>query len=156
MGLPLGLSGGTISLMNTETSFILLNAIAGFGWLLLMLAPYSRLTKKLVLSFVIPGILALGYLALLLIVVSQGIQPLDNSLMGIAELAGDPMIFVLGWAHVVCFDLVAGIWMTGDARARKIRHRRMILPYLLTFLAGPLGLLTYLVVRTPRAQKKVN
>jgi len=139
--------------MNTETWFLLLNALAGFSWLLLVAGPYSRLTKKLILSMVLPGILAICYLFLAVFVATQGIELLDTSLMGFAELAGDPLVFVLGWAHLVCFDLVAGIWMTGDARARGIRHRVMIVPYLLTFVAGPVGLLVYLILRAIKLKK---
>lgn len=139
--------------MNTETWFMLLNALAGFSWLLLVAAPYSRLTKKLILSMVLPGILAICYLFLAVFVATQGIELLDTSLKGFAELAGDPLVFVLGWAHLVCFDLVAGIWMTGDARTRGIRHRVMIVPYLLTFVAGPVGLLVYLILRAIKPKK---
>ncbi len=140
--------------MNAETWFLLLNALAAFGWALLVLAPQSRLTKKLVLSMVLPAILALGYLILALAVVSQGVELLDTSLFGLSELAGDPLIFVLGWAHLVCFDLVVGVWMAGDARVRKIRHRLMIVSYLLTFMVGPIGLLVYLLIARTRPENK--
>ncbi len=130
--------------MNAETLFFLLNFLAAFGWLLLIITPYSRLTGKLVLRPIIPAILALLYLSLIGIVLQRGVQVLDFSLMGLAEFATDPWVFVLGWAHVVCFDLMVGVWMATDARRRQIRHRWMIIPYLLTFMLGPIGLLVYL------------
>ncbi|MBP9827432.1 DUF4281 domain-containing protein, partial [Candidatus Saccharibacteria bacterium] len=62
-------------------------------------------------------------------------------------ILSDPWLLLLGWAHLVCFDLIAGIWMSQDAVRRGIRHRYIMGSLLLTFLLGPLGFLAYFMTR---------
>lgn len=132
--------------MNANTIFAAVNLIALAGWLLIVFAPYSRATRRLIDSMVLPVVLALVYAAALVIAFSLMPQVVWT-LEGIAEVMSDPWIMTLGWTHLVAFDLVAGTWMKLDAAKRKIRHRWMIVPYLLTFLLGPVGLLTYVLMR---------
>lgn len=132
--------------MNANTVFAGVNIIALVGWLLIVLAPYSRATRRLIDSMVLPVILALVYAAVLVVTFSLMPQ-IVWTLEGITEAMSDPWIMTLGWTHLVAFDLVAGTWMKLDAAKQKIRHRWMIVPYLLTFLLGPIGLLTYVILR---------
>lgn len=135
-----------MSSMNANTVFAAVNLIVLAGWLLIVFAPYSRATRRLIDSMVLPVVLALVYAAALVIAFSLMPQVVWT-LEGIAEGMSDPWIMTLGWTHLVAFDLVAGTWMKLDAAKRKIRHRWMIVPYLLTFLLGPVGLLTYVLMR---------
>jgi SNF family Na+-dependent transporter len=57
-------------------------------------------------------------------------------------------LVLLGWVHFLAFDLFIGAWMVRDARRLKILHLAVIPCLLVTFLLGPVGLLTYLVLRT--------
>ncbi|MGB7370825.1 abscisic acid-deficient protein Aba4 family protein, partial [Erythrobacter sp.] len=55
--------------------------------------------------------------------------------------------------HYLAFDLFVGLWIARDADA-KHASRWLQAPILLaTFLAGPLGLLVWLVVREPAARR---
>jgi len=132
--------------MNANTVFAAVNLVALVGWLLIILAPYSRATRRLIDSMVLPVVLALVYAAVLVIAFLT-VPQIVWSLEGITEAMSDPWIMTLGWTHLVAFDLVAGTWMKLDSAKRKIRHRWMIVPYLLTFLLGPVGLLTYILLR---------
>lgn len=102
---------------------------------------------------VLPGILAIIY-AILLVIAYASLQSFEVELTDLASLLSDPWVMVLGWTHLVAFDLIAGIWMQYDASKRKIRHRYMILPYLLTFMLGPVGLLLYLWIRANSSRQK--
>ncbi len=139
--------------MSAETIFILVNILALLGWMLILVAPYARITRKLVDSMVIPALLAVVYV-LLLIFVLPTVPFEDYSFLGLAELFSDPWVMALGWTHLVAFDLVAAVWMKQDAKKHKIRHRVMILPYLLTFFFGPAGLLLYLLLSTSKRNAK--
>lgn len=132
--------------MNASTVFAAVNLVALVGWLLILLVPYSRATRRLIDSMALPVVLALVYAAVLVITFSTMPQVVWT-LEGIAEIMSDPWIMTLGWTHLVAFDLVAGTWMKLDAAKRKIRHRWMIMSYILTFLLGPVGLLSYVLLR---------
>jgi hypothetical protein len=59
---------------------------------------------------------------------------------------------VLGWTHYLAFDLFVGLWISRDADAKGF-SRLTQLPFLfMTFLAGPIGLLAWLVIRERRAR----
>lgn len=140
--------------MNAETVFILANVVALLGWLLILCAPYSRATRKLIDGMLIPALLAVIY-TVLLILVLPSVPFEDYSFLGLAELFSDPWLMALGWTHLLAFNLVAAVWMKQDAYKRKIRHRVMLVPYIFTLFFGPAGLLPYLFMSgNKRNQKK--
>ena len=54
---------------------------------------------------------------------------------------------VVGWTHYLALDLFAGLWIARDAD-RRGAGRLVQGPFLLaTFMAGPAGLFSWLVVR---------
>ncbi len=58
----------------------------------------------------------------------------------------------MGWVHYLAFDLFVGLWIARDADAKGF-SRILQAPILAaTFLAGPLGLFVWLLVREPRAR----
>lgn len=144
---------GSMSSMNAETTFILVNILALLGWMLILAAPYARITRKLVDSMALPALLAVVYVLLLIFVVPT-VPFEDYSFLGLAELFSDPWVMALGWTHLVAFDLVAAVWMKQDARKHKIRHRIMLIPYILTFFFGPVGLLLYVVLTSSKRNSK--
>ena len=70
--------------MQPETLFVIVNAIAIFGWVLLIVFPSSQLTKNLVINRTLPLGLALAYLIFLIIALPSsegGITSLDQILL---------------------------------------------------------------------------
>jgi hypothetical protein len=54
---------------------------------------------------------------------------------------------VLGWPHYLAFDLFVGLWIARDADAKGF-SRLVQLPILFfTLMAGPIGLLLWLLIR---------
>jgi hypothetical protein len=66
----------------------------------------------------------------------------------IASMLGTPTGTALAWAHFVAFDLFVGRWIHIDSRNRRYSPWWVSPTLLLTLLVGPVGLLTYLLVRT--------
>ena len=61
--------------------------------------------------------------------------------------ASEPLGFLAGWTHYLAFDLFIGAWILREAARLDLEPR----PYLfLTLLAGPLGLMAFLVRRSLR------
>jgi Mn2+/Fe2+ NRAMP family transporter len=59
-----------------------------------------------------------------------------------------PVAATAGWIHYLVFDLFVGAWQVRDAQRRGITHLAVIPCLVLTLLAGPVGLLLYLALRT--------
>jgi hypothetical protein len=67
---------------------------------------------------------------------------------GIAAGFSRPAFATLAWAHLVAFDLFTGRWVYLDSRKRNINPWLVAPTLLLTLLAGPVGFLVYLGLRT--------
>lgn len=57
-------------------------------------------------------------------------------------------MLLAGWVHYLAFDLFVGTWEVQDAVKNSVSHLLVIPCLLLTFLFGPIGLLSYFAVRT--------
>ena len=69
------------------------------------------------------------------------------TLYGVMVGFSAPNIVVAGWIHYLIFDLFVGAWETRDAQRRGIPHWLVIPCLILTLIAGPIGLLAYVIVR---------
>lgn len=77
---------------------------------------------------------------------------LNYSLPGLRALFMSDGGIVLGWTHYLAFDLFVGQWIARDADNKGV-HRLVQLPILfITLMAGPIGLLLWLVVRERQAR----
>jgi hypothetical protein len=59
---------------------------------------------------------------------------------------------VVGWVHYLALDLFTGLWIARDADGKGFPRLWQAPVLLLTFLAGPLGLITWLALREPAAR----
>jgi len=129
-----------------EALFSASNTLALAGWLLLIFAPRWRWTDRLVLSGLLPLLLATTYVVL----VAAHFRPGGGgfgSLAQVSRLFENPHMLLAGWVHYLAFDLFVGAWEVRDARRRAVRHPLLVPCLVLTFLLGPAGLLLYFVVR---------
>lgn len=62
-------------------------------------------------------------------------------------------VLVLGWVHYLVFDLFIGAWMVRDAESLAIQHLKIVPSLILTLFAGPVGLLSYLIIRWTMTKK---
>lgn len=146
--------------MNWPLVFSLANLWAIAGWVLLAFLPRRPLVLTAVLYLVVFGLCAL-YAALLVGLVSGAIgggaggggQASFTTIAGVQAIFASEGGATVGWVHYLAFDLFTGLWIAKDADAKGF-HRLTQLPILLlTFAAGPVGLLIYLIVREPRARR---
>ncbi len=129
--------------------------ICSFGvlpaWLLLAILPGWSWTDHIVHSIVIPVILGLAYTWFFATgAFSGGDVPEGgnfSSLEGLMILFTQPTAVLAGWIHYLVFDLFVGAWEVRDARRRGLNHLLVLPPLFLTLLAGPMGLLLYLLIR---------
>lgn len=132
--------------MTPDTLFQIANPLALAGWVALAAHPLApRMTG--IFALAVPVILATLYAALIL-AFWAGAEGGFGSLPEVMALFTKAEIALAGWVHYLAFDLLVGLWITRTARDRGIPHL-LVLPCLaLTFLFGPLGFLSFLILAT--------
>jgi hypothetical protein len=119
------------------------------AWVLLILAPRWKGTRAIVHSMLYPLVLGGIYIGCFIAVfMGEGASGGSfTSIEGIRALFSSDVGIVIGWAHYLVFDLFVGAWEARDAQRRGFNHWLLIPCLLLTFMAGPVGLVLYLVLR---------
>lgn len=141
--------------------FSFTNGLAMFGWVLLLFLPRKPLVHTAILYLCV-AVLCFTYLVLFASVLGGGLDPnrVTGSIEpGFSSIESVRAIFesdggvVIGWTHYLAFDLFTGLWIGRDADAKGF-GRVFQAPFLLaTFLAGPIGLFCWLVVRERAARR---
>jgi hypothetical protein len=79
-----------------------------------------------------------------------------DTLANVKLLFSNEEALLAGWIHYLTFDLFVGMWICHNADQRGI-NRWILLPCLvLTFMAGPLGLLLYIIIRMIHSKKLIQ
>ena len=140
-------------MQNAEAVFKIANWLALAGWLALVLAPIRRDLLVLVARIAAAGIAAL-YFTLLVrgLVAGPGLPEGAgfSTLEGVVALLSRPEAILGAWVHFLAFDLFVGSWMAQDAPKARVPHWLLIPMLGLTLMAGPVGLLLYLLVAAAR------
>ncbi|MFZ9395114.1 MAG: ABA4-like family protein [Erythrobacter sp.] len=144
--------------MSWDSIFGAVNMLALISWLALILLPrWPALLSALL--YLVVGLLSFLYAGILIGLMSGWADPDGNmaggnfsSIEGVQTLFSAKGGLVLGWVHYLAFDLFVGIWIARDADAKGFSRLIQAPVLLATFMAGPLGLLVWLVLREPRAQ----
>lgn len=149
--------------MPWEAIFGLANLWAMLCWAILAFAPKrEQLVTPLFLAGV--GLLAASY-AVLIVGLLAGI--IDGGSGGgavpnLMTLAGVQALFdmqggaTIGWIHYLAFDLFVGIWAARNADRRGIGRIAQVPILFFIFMAGPFGLILYLIMRQFVGQKPEN
>jgi Domain of unknown function (DUF4281) len=133
--------------MALETIFSLCMGFVLVGWLALFLSPLWQ-PRLIQAARIVACLLALAYLAQMF-TTTQPVQGGSfTTLAGVTALFSLPGNVMLGWTHFLAFDLFVGSWEAEDAAKIGLAHWAVLIPLALTFLIGPVGLLTYAVIRT--------
>jgi hypothetical protein len=138
--------------VSPETLFTAASSAVVPAWGVLLLAPRWETGRRLVCGVLVPGVLALFYVALL-VTRFPGAPGGFGSLADVARLFQDPYLLLAGWLHYLAFDLFIGSWEARDARRVGLPHSRLAPCLVLTFLVGPAGLLLYLALRWGRTRR---
>lgn len=132
--------------MTLEILFLAGNFTAVAAWILLGFAPDWKWTQRIVLSGAVSLVFAGIYIGV--VIASIGTDGGNfTSLEGVMTIFKNPIAVVAGWYHYLAFDLFIGTWQVKDAKKHKV-NRWILLPCLfLTLWYGPVGLLSYFIVR---------
>lgn len=143
-----------------DAIFGAVNVIAMIAWVALILLPRWPTLLTFILYLGV-GLLCAIYAVFLVSIVGGWIDPVGpaDTAANFSTIEGVRNIFLsdggvtVGWTHYLAFDLFVGLWIAKDADAKGF-NRKVQAPILLaTFLAGPVGLLVWLIVREKRARQ---
>lgn len=152
--------------MSWDSLFVATNVIAMAGWAMLAVLPRGPKVYSAVLYAGV-ALLCLAYATMFIALFGGLVDPgrvagaaepdlTDYSIDGLRALFMSDGGIVLGWSHYLAFDLFVGLWMAKDADAKDF-SRLVQLPVLFaTLMAGPIGLLLWLVIRERRARQAVR
>ena len=142
-----------------QTAFGAANLLAMLMWAALILFPRKPALLAAILYLGI-GLLCLAYALGLVGIVTGTLDPIgpDGGSASFTTIEGVRAIFAsdggvtVGWIHYLAFDLFVGLWIARDADAKGFSRFVQAPILLLTFVAGPFGLLLWLIVREKRAR----
>lgn len=147
--------------MSWDNIFLFANYWAFAGWIALAFLPRS---SKILAAILYAGVflLCLAYTVMIAGFLTGGIDPGGTgggsftSLAGVMKLFDTPGGATLGWTHYLAFDLFTGMWIARDADQKGF-SRIVQFPFLfLTLTVGPVGLLSWLIVRERRARAQAK
>ena len=146
-----------LSFLTLENIYLLANWGVIPFWLLLVIIPNHQITNFFVQSVIIPLLLASGYAYL-----SYNIYQNENILSGFELYSGldglysmfaNESLLLIFWLHFLSISLFAGAWIVRDGRKYFIPKIVLIPSLILTYFAGPIGLVIYWFLRIFFAKK---
>jgi len=117
------------------------------AWALLIAAPGNAWTTRIVHSMLVPVVLGAVYLWAFIANPDLPEGGGFTTLAGVMAMFTSPWIALAGWVHYLIFDLFIGAWEVRDAARRGIRHAYVVPCLIVTLMAGPIGLASYLLLR---------
>ncbi|MEP7119542.1 MAG: ABA4-like family protein [Byssovorax sp.] len=130
-----------------EALFITANAVVLGPWLLLLLAPRARLTRRLAHSPLPALLLVPLYVACIFFDPRGPTGGSFGSVAGILAIFASPRTAVGCWIHYLLFDLFVGAWIARDARRLGLPHLATVPSLVVTLFFGPVGYASWLLVR---------
>ena len=134
--------------------FSAVTLLAMAAWVILILLPRKELLLAVVLYLGV-GMLCLAYAVGLVGILTGGFDPVGpaDAAVDFTTLQGVQSIFAskggttIGWTHYLAFDLFVGLWIARDADQKGVGRVWQAPVLFATFMAGPVGLLVWLLVR---------
>ena len=128
-------------------------------WLLLIFLTNHIITKFFVKSIIIPALLSTAYILVAYqIYITENIFEVFNLYLGLNELYAifsNEAFLLIFWLHFLSISLFVGNWIANDSKIYMVPRFFVILSLILTYFAGPVGLVIYWLIRVLYS-KKIN
>jgi len=137
-------------MFDADTLFLAANAVALWGWIALLASPLIPVWSDRIAGVVIPLLLCAAYTVLAALYMSSALAGESAgyfTLDAVMALFQSKEVVLVGWLHVLAFDLFIGAWIVRTARAEDIGFGWVIGCLIPTFLFGPAGLLLFFILR---------
>ena len=129
-------------------------------WLILIFFPQSNICKYLVTSIFPIFILSGAYVFILYKSYLNSFDFISNfdlyiGIESLSDLFTNKSFLIMFWIHFVSINLFTGGWIVRDSQRLGINKILLILPLVITYLIGPLGLFIYWLIKIFHA-KSIN
>ena len=121
-------------------------------WLILIFFPTSNLCRYFVAS-IFPFLILSGAYIFLLYKSYLSSYDFDSNFslyMGvenISNLFSNKNFLMMFWIHFISINLFTGGWIVKDSQKFSINKILLIIPLIITYLIGPIGLFVYWLIR---------
>jgi len=121
-------------------------------WLVLIFFPQSHLCRYFVTSIFPVFVLGGTYIFILYKSYLSSYDFMGNfnlyfGINDISNLFSDKNFLIMFWTHFITINLFTGGWIVKDAQKFSINKIILIIPLVVTYLIGPLGLFLYWLIR---------
>ena len=121
-------------------------------WLILIFFPQSQICRYFVTSifpiFMLGGAYVfLLYKSYLISYDFNGNFELYLGIDSISNLFSDKTFLMMFWIHFISINLFTGGWIVRDSQKLGINKILIIIPLIITYLIGPLGIFIYWLIR---------
>ena len=121
-------------------------------WLILIFFSQSHICRYLVTS-IFPIFVLSGAYVFMLYKSYLGSYDFDGNfdlylgIDNISDLFSDNTFLMMFWIHFISINLFTGGWIVRDSQKLAINKIAIIVPLLITYLIGPLGIFIYWLIR---------
>ena len=127
-------------------------------WILLIMIPNSKITQLFVNSIVLPLILAAVYVYVFYLAILSDepifdIFKLYLSLDNLYIVFATENFLLTFWIHFVVLNLFLGSWVSRDGIRYNMPRKLVIIPLIIIYFTGPLGLVLYWLFRVFYAKR---
>ena len=121
-------------------------------WLVLIFFPYSNLSRYFVTSIFPVLLLSGAYIFVLYKSYLNSYDFMNNfslylSIDHLLNLFSNKLYLMIFWIHFISINLFTGGWIVKDSQKLNINKVLIIIPLVITYLIGPMGLLLYWLIR---------
>ncbi len=127
-------------------------------WFVLIFFPHSKICGLFVTSIFPFFILGTLYIYLIYFFFNTGYDFINNfelylGIYNLINLFENEAFLILFWIHFLAINLFCGSWIVKDSQKFNMSKYLNIIPLIITYFVGPLGILVYWVVRIFFAKK---
>ena len=129
-------------------------------WLILIFFPKSQICRYFVTSIFPIFVLGGAYVFILYKSYINSFDFYGNfelylGLSNLSELFSDKTFLMMFWIHFISINLFTGGWIVRDSQKFAINKILIIIPLIIIYLIGPLGIFVYWLIRIFHA-KSIN
>ena len=127
-------------------------------WILLIAMPNSKITQIFVNSIIVPLILSTVYVYVIyqLTILDEPIYDIFKlylSLDNLYTLFATEAFLLSFWIHFLAINLFIGSWVSRDGYKYNISKKLIVVPLIIIYFTGPVGLVLYWLIRIFYAKK---
>ena len=121
-------------------------------WFILIFFPQSNICRYFVTSIFPYLVLSSVYIYLLFLLYKFDYNFLDNyklylGIIELNDLFSDNFFLITFWTHFLAINLFCGSWIVKDSQKLLINKFLIIIPLLITYFIGVLGIFLYWIIR---------